>query len=297
MNDYQLTNKYLTVGIKSAGAELTSIKANDDGYEYLWQGDPAIWKRHAPILFPIVGRLQDDSYFFQDKEYHMSQHGFARDMDWKTVSSSSTKLVLQIQSTEETLAHYPFKFSLQITYELNDRQLKVDYQVRNTDEKTMFFSIGGHPAFNADFASATVSADKATFDHYVLAGNYLNPQAIGQFDFSSAHQISRSDFAHDAIILKAPEGSTELTLRTDVAAKHLSSNSLRKTASVSINAVNLAFFGIWSKATDDAPFVALEPWWGVADTIDTNKKLADKLGIMPLAVNKEKVFHYSMRFL
>ncbi len=118
-----LKNQYLTVLINEFGAELTSVK-DTSGLEYIWQADPSFWKRHAPILFPIVGRLKDNQYDYQGKTYQMTQHGFARDNQFKVESQLPTKVSLVLRPTDETLAKYPFKFELRIIYELVDHQLK-----------------------------------------------------------------------------------------------------------------------------------------------------------------------------
>ena len=142
-----LKNQYLTVLINEQGAELTSVK-DTDGLEYIWQADPAFWKRHAPILFPIVGRLKDNQYTYAGQTYEMTQHGFARDNQFEVESQLPTKVSLVLRPTEETLAKYPFKFELRIIYELVDHQLNVSLNVINPSQDTLLFSIGAHPGFN-----------------------------------------------------------------------------------------------------------------------------------------------------
>lgn len=295
MTEYKLSNNFLKVTISSAGAEVTSVKAANGGYEYLWQADPKVWKRHAPILFPIVGRLQDDSYLYEGKRYHMSQHGFARDFDWQLIAQDDESLTLGFQSNPETLVKYPFDFALEAHYELAGFQLRVSYQVANRSDRLMPFSIGGHPAFNADFndAQTSVTANEQTFTRYVLAGNYLNPQPIGKFSFSSVHKIQRSDFINDAIILKADKPYTELFLQANMKKEDPSQRSAR----IAVAAENVDFFGIWSKSSQGANFVALEPWWGVADTTDSDQQIDHKLAIKKLPAGEKQLFHYSMSFL
>ncbi|AZZ59957.1 aldose 1-epimerase family protein [Oenococcus sp. UCMA 16435] len=297
MNNYKLINKFLTVTVTGIGAELTSVKANNGDYEYLWQADPKIWKRHAPILFPNVGRLKDDTYNFDGIKYHLPQHGFARDMEWSLIEKTSSKLVLQLESSKETLSNYPFKFILQVVYELKNFELKVNYIVKNIDDKKMIFSIGGHPAFNANLENTSISANQQEFNRYVLNGNYLNPSSVGKFNFSSAHKISRSDFFNDAIILKADKELTELFLQTNVPDRGTDKATMGRSTRIAVAAKNLKFFGIWSKSDGNANFVAIEPWWGVADTISSNQRLENKFGSNTLSSGEKENFEYSMSFL
>ncbi|MDN6967324.1 aldose 1-epimerase family protein [Oenococcus sp. UCMA 17063] len=297
MNNYKLINKFLTVTVTGIGAELTSVKANNGGYEYLWQADPKIWKRHAPILFPNVGRLKDDTYSFNGIKYHLPQHGFARDMEWSLIEKTSSKLILQLESSEETLSNYPFKFILQVVYELKNFELKVNYIVKNIDDKKMIFSIGGHPAFNANLENTSISANQQEFNRYALNGNYLNPSSVGKFNFSSAHKISRSDFINDAIILKADKKLTELFLQTNVPGRGTDRAVMGRSTRIAVAAKNLKFFGIWSKSDGNANFVAIEPWWGVADTTNSDQKLENKFGSNTLSSEQKENFEYSMSFL
>src|SRR5699024_7785261 len=144
----KLENEYIIVQAKQQGAELTSIRMKEDNTEYLWNADPSHWNRHAPILFPIVGRLVNNTYFVDGTAYEMSQHGFARDMTFDIIHQTDTSVSFLLTSTEETLKKYPFLFSLTVTYTLVDTKVVVDYKVENTGKKEMYFSIGAHPGFN-----------------------------------------------------------------------------------------------------------------------------------------------------
>ena len=153
-------NDRLKVTLKSSGAEMTSI--NYLGTEYLWNGDKKYWGRHAPILFPIVGRLRDNKTQINGIEYEMGQHGFARDCEFEVVSSDSTSVCYELKENEETLKKYPYCFRLFVSYEIQENAVKVTYRVANKDEKTMFFSIGGHPAF------CWPLSDSEVFDDYEI---------------------------------------------------------------------------------------------------------------------------------
>ena len=141
-----LKNTALTLNISLHGAELTSIR-DSFGREFLWQADPAFWKRHSPVLFPIVGSLWDKHFRVNGREYEMGQHGFARDMDFRLVSESEDEMWFELNSTPETLAKYPYEFTLRIGYRLEANKIHVMWEVSGDDSQTMWFQIGAHPAF------------------------------------------------------------------------------------------------------------------------------------------------------
>ena len=122
---YTLKNDVLTVEIESFGAELKSVKSNATGTEYMWCADEKYWKRTAPVLFPIVGSLNHKEYTYKGEKYEMSQHGFARDREFNVISNTENAVWMELNEDKETLAVYPFKFTLQIGYELSDNQVKV----------------------------------------------------------------------------------------------------------------------------------------------------------------------------
>lgn len=141
-----LKNTALTLNISLHGAELTSIR-DSFGREFLWQADPAFWKRHSPVLFPIVGSLWDKHFRVNGREYEMGQHGFARDMDFRLVSEREDEMWFELKSSPETLAKYPYKFTLRIGYRLESNKIHVMWEVSGDDSQTMWFQIGAHPAF------------------------------------------------------------------------------------------------------------------------------------------------------
>ena len=141
-----LKNTALTLNISLHGAELTSIR-DSFGREFLWQADPAFWKRHSPVLFPIVGSLWDKHFRVNGREYEMGQHGFARDMDFRLVSEREDEMWFELKSSPETLAKYPYKFTLRIGYRLEANKIHVMWEVSGDDSQTMRFQIGAHPAF------------------------------------------------------------------------------------------------------------------------------------------------------
>ena len=140
-----LFNGRLSIEVSAHGAELCSIFSN--GKEYLWQADPAFWKRHSPVLFPIVGSVWENEYRNEDTTYVLTQHGFARDMEFTLISEENDEVRYQLVSNEETLKKYPFPFRLTIGYRIREKKVDVMWEVENTGEKEMHFQIGAHPAF------------------------------------------------------------------------------------------------------------------------------------------------------
>ena len=147
MELYELSNNEIMIRVSSFGAELKSLKDRKTEKEYLWDANPDYWKRTSPVLFPIVGSLQDGSYSFEGKTYAMSQHGFARDMEFALVKKTAEELVFALEDTAETHEKYPFAFRLEIGYRLEDRNVIASWKVLNKQDGKMYFSIGGHPAF------------------------------------------------------------------------------------------------------------------------------------------------------
>lgn len=140
-----ISNNIISISVKEHGAELASIK--HDGREYLWQADEAFWKRHSPVLFPIVGAVWNGEYRSHGNTYKMGQHGFARDMDFTLISQTDDELRYELVSTEETIKKYPYMFRLEIGYKLIDNKVRVMWHVENKGNETMSFQIGAHPAF------------------------------------------------------------------------------------------------------------------------------------------------------
>src|SRR5689334_5654407 len=142
-----LENDQLKVQVKNKGAELDSLYSKETNLEYLWSGDAKIWNKKSPILFPIVGTLKQNTYYYNNKPYTLTRHGFARDMDFSISAQSVTSATLTLENNEATLLHFPFAFRLDVIYALEASSLYVTYKVTNPGSDNMYFSVGGHPAF------------------------------------------------------------------------------------------------------------------------------------------------------
>lgn len=279
-----LKNEFLTVKVLTKGAELTSIINNLTQQEYLWQGDATFWGRQAPILFPFVGKSIDNQYQYQAQTYPMNQHGFARDQEFEVISQSQTSVTLQIADTKETRLVYPFAFVLQVTYQLKNNQIQVGYQVNNpsaTDD--LYFSIGGHPGFNIPLA------EKTKFEDYYLDfqpqksrvkipldGAYLDLDKRTLAPTDVAIDLSRDLFENDALIYELQGQKNTFWLKSD-----------KTSHAVGLTLENAPFIGVWSPYPADAPFVCLEPWWGIADQKHATGQLVDKFGVNQLQAQQE----------
>ncbi|WP_225047248.1 aldose 1-epimerase family protein [Lacticaseibacillus kribbianus] len=273
-----LTNDFLTATLATHGAELTSLVDNHSQHEYIWQADPTVWQRHAPVLFPFVGALKDKTYRYQGQDYHMGQHGFARDLDFTVAEQSQTSATFVLSDTPETRANYPFAFKFAITFTLENNTLAVAYHVENPDaDAPLYFSVGGHPGFNVP-----MTEDSDFTDYYLSFAPRKSrvqiPLTAGGIDYAHRTlaatdtnlQLDRKFFKNDAAIYQLT-GKNTFSIRSE-----------KTTRGVDLTVKDAQFMGVWSPYTDDATFVCLEPWWGIADTTDTTQELTDKLGINKL---------------
>lgn len=267
-----LNNEYLTIQVKSFGAELTSIVNNETGKEYLWQGDASFWKRQSPILFPIVGSLWNGEYRNNNIIYKMSQHGFARDNNFELISRTSDEVYYSFKSNEETIKIYPFHFELQIGYRLKKNRLYVIWKVVNTGTSDMFFQIGAHPGFfYADFDESVrergffafdgienlkykLIKDKGCVDpdkHYLLTlEDGLLPIDINTFDKDA---LIFEDNQINKVSLLDKDKKPYITLHFDA-----------------------PLVGLWSPKGKGSPFVCIEPWYGRCDRYGYNGDFKDR---------------------
>ena len=282
-----LKNKFLTIQINQKGAELTSIFNNKNQTEYLWNANPKFWGKSSPVLFPIVGSLKENIYCFEDKEYSLPRHGFAREREFiveKLEENSHTFLLVHDQNT---LKVYPFKFEFRLIYTLENNTVKVTYSVKNIGENKMYFSVGGHPAFAVPLAEYTDYTDyylefnKAeTFKRWGLTpGGLIEIQPIDFMIDTNRLDLRKELFYDDAIVFKDLE-STSVVLKSD-----------KTNHQLKFNFEGFPYLGVW--AAKDADFVCIEPWCGIADSANHNQKLTEKEGIIEL--NSGEIFERTWR--
>ncbi|MEM9829678.1 MAG: aldose 1-epimerase family protein [Bacteroidota bacterium] len=290
MENYILENDHLTVTFKTAGAELTSARRKDNNWEYIWQADPAVWARHAPVLFPIVGRLVDNQYTLRGETYSMGQHGFARDQNFSVVSHSATEITFGLTASPETQKIYPFNFVLDIHYTLNGDELTVTYQVTNHDQVDLPFSIGAHPAFycpaqqGQQWEEYHLKFEKnETLDRHLLENGLRNEKTERLLTNEDVLPLHRKLFESDAIIFKDTESDwVQIIRRSD------------GQPIVTVSFSGFPYLGIWQKVGAD--FYCIEPWYGIADTADRSGDFTEKEGIRQLSPGEQFVAKYQIKF-
>ena len=287
--NFEIKNKFIKAKINSFGAELNSLKRVDTNLEYMWQGNPNYWNRHSPVLFPIVGRLKNDSFTYKNQKYNMTQHGFARDCEFSLVSQSDNFLEFKLSNDEKSLEIYPFLFDLYISYKLEKSSLIVSYKVINKSDDKMLFSIGAHPAFNW-----SLEKDLKKEDYFLEFENiketkryFLNEKGLvyNHIDLKiEDNKIALNEelFQNDALVFNDSNIKT-LTLKTPTNENY-----------IKLNFNNFPYLGIWSKPTG-APFICIEPWFGVADDENSNQNLEDKEGLISLEKNEIFSCFYSIQ--
>lgn len=255
-----LENDKVKAGINLFGAELASFVKKDTGKEYMWNADGAYWKRHAPVLFPFVGSLKNKQFIYEGNAYSMGQHGFARDMEFHLISHTNEEARFLLAANEETMEKYPFLFRLEIGYRLEGKKLVVTWKVINEDKKTMYFSIGGHPAFMCPIAGQGVQTD------YYLAFDTENDLTYSKLSenglvykkdniLATNGGIMKIDahlFDEDALVVEGGQAHKVSLLMPD------------QTPYLTVE-FDAPLFGLWSPAKKNAPFICIEPWYGRCD--------------------------------
>lgn len=261
-----ISNKKLTIKVNPLGAELASITNNKTKEEYLWQADPTFWKRHSPILFPIVGGLWNSIYTHKSKTYELSQHGFARDNKFELIKEENDELRYLLKDNEKTLQVYPFHFNLEIRYQLIENKVKITWLVRNTGSETMYFQIGAHPAFNyPQFDKDDEEHGYFAFDlqkdltHILIKEKGCadpDKQYSTPLNTEGLLPINRHLFDKDALIFE--NSQTKKIVLLD--------KSKQPYITLYFDA---PVVGLWSPPTKyDCPFVCIEPWYGRCDRVN-----------------------------
>lgn len=262
---YELKNDKLTVGFETKGAELISLKDSKSGQEYLWCGDAKFWGRHSPVLFPIVGRVKDNKYRYENKEYTLSQHGFARDMEFTCVSQNQEEIWFGLDATPETKEKYPFDFRLEIGYHLAEDTVKVMWKVINKEsEKEMYFSIGAHPAFMCPLRDGEKQSDYSIWMDKEDEVSYFFIDAESGLMIDNKKQLKLENGYH-----RLEEGffdeSAYIIEDSQVHKISLVDSKNEPYITVSFQA---PLVGVWSPEKKNAPFVCIEPWYGRCDRED-----------------------------
>ena len=276
MSVFQIQNNELIIKVKSFGAELSSVFSTKNNIEYIWQANPNLWPRHAPHLFPIVGKLKNNSFDYLNINYQLPQHGFARDNEFICIEKTDSKLTFELTATEETLKHYPFHFSLQISYTLIGNNLITNYKIFNPNNTKLYFSVGAHPAFNCPLQTTETFEDYSLIfpTKKELVINTLNDGLIKNSTKTislneNKLKVSKTLFDNDALVF----------INSQIENVSLVSNKTKH--GVTMNCTNWPFFGIWTKKNSEN-FICLEPWFGIADFETSDSDFRAKTGIITL---------------
>lgn len=287
-----LENDHLCAKFSLLGAELKSCFDKNLNKELIYDGKGTWWNRSAPVLFPIVGKLKNDSYSIENKSFELNQHGFARNSEFEILKQTDSQITFSLESNSESLKKFPFDFSLQISYELSHKSITTTYKVLNRGTESMPFSIGAHPGFMCVFF------ENETFEDYYLefekeenlSRHLLNPEN-GLFNGESELVTPNSKiinlvyslFEKDAIVLKK--------LNSEV----IYLKNKQGTFTLKFSFEDFPYFGIWTK--NKAPFICLEPWCGLADNENSNQNFYSKEGINLLESNQTFERSYTFEVL
>lgn len=275
---YSLKNDVLNIHIKTTGAELCNITSAQNATEFLWQADPTIWGSHAPNLFPIIGSMKNNSYTYNNKTYHMPKHGFVRHNDNFIVKDQSdSSITFSLTSNDELYKYYPFLFEFKITYTLLGNKLTINHTVTNRDRKALYFSLGGHPAFNCP-----LSKDETYTDYYL---DFEQPENSQSYLLNMDNGLLTNDMKPafsdgNKIKLRPDLFNADALIFKDLKSRSVSLSHHTRGKVLTVNYSGFKQLGIWAKP--NAPYVCIEPWLGIADHEATDQKIENKEGILSL---------------
>lgn len=268
-----LFNSQLSATITTLGAELLTLVKNNKNY--IWQVDETYWNKTSPILFPIVGRLKQDSYTWNNQSYELPRHGFARNMEFAIHKMLDHQVIFELEDSESTRNVYPFAFKLLVAYTLMDSELVIEYFVRNQSDEVLPFSIGAHPAFavEGNFEDYSLQFNKEeVFETHHLENESFNGSTTLIASENNAFALNYKLFEKDALVFKQLHSN-------EVVLKNKDKNILK------VNFDHFPYLGIWTK--QNAPFLCIEPWCGLADTSSHDGNLEDKEGINHLPAGED----------
>ncbi len=275
----QLESEHLTVSIDPFGAQLNSIYGKQDGLEYLWQKDPDVWNSSAPVVFPIIGKLNNMEYRLNGKHYSMRSNGLIRYEQLQVLSADREKAVLQFTSTKQTYEQYPFHCHVILTFTLSGRCLQVHTDIYNDDDKLMYFNYGGHPGFRIP-----LQEKESSNDYYVEFEENENAWIYEVCESGQLTEVQRQFFMDERRFFIR----RELFLKEALAFQNVKSQAVSIRNLYNDKAVTLRFsgfdgLGIWSPCRKQpVRFICLEPWLGHADFVGFHGELSQRHGMQSL---------------
>ena len=279
---HTLENSQLKITVNTVGAELCKITSVKNNTEFMWDANPNVWGSFAPNLFPIIGALKEDTYIFEDTNYSLPKHGMVRNNKSVVLHEQTpNSLTFKLAFSEASLKIYPFKFEFYITYKLVNNTIEVLHTVKNVDDKLLYFSVGGHPAFKCTVFENEVYEDYfLEFEHIENSKTHLINMENGLisdatkpiFNNTNKLPLTHNLFNEDALIFK------------DLKSKKVALKSKTHGEVLSVSYKEFPYLGIWAKPTGD--YVCIEPWLGIADNENTNQDFKTKEGIIKLDAGK-----------
>ncbi|MDO4329617.1 MAG: aldose 1-epimerase family protein [Lachnospiraceae bacterium] len=286
----RLENQDLLIEVQAFGGELSRIYDKNHQREVLWEGRPEIWGRHAPILFPFIGKLYDGKYRFQGMEYGMTAHGFARDSQFELLSQTQDEVWYVLKDSEETLRKYPFHFRLEAGHRLEGNSIRVMWRVVNTGADTMYFMLGGHPAFKTP-EGITVHDFTLDFHRKAEQGpiHYQAPNEAGYEMEALSGQLELTDGTAKIVPGFFDQALTYIFDEAQVEAVSLLLPGGQPY--VTVHCPGIPYLGVWTMEKTH-PFVCLEPWFGRCDADGYQGELQDREGEVSLASGQEFTADY-----
>lgn len=268
---FEISNGEVTASVDSHGAELKSLRIAGSGTEYMWRGDPGYWGRTSPVLFPFIGTLKNGGYRFQGKTYKMMKHGFARDMEFKLVSHEASEVWFVLDADERTKEVYPFDFKLEIGYRLDGRRVKVLWRVENFSEETVYFSIGGHPAFHCP-----IRQGERRQDYYLDFGrkDCIRCTSVGWDGLVGARHVVL-ELENGRLPVRDELFERDAMVMEDGQVQRISLLTPDKKPYVTVS-FQAPVAAVWTPAGVQAPFICIEPWYGLCDSADFEGGLEER---------------------
>lgn len=289
-------NKYEVV-LNSLGAEINSFRVLKNGTQLVFEGPTEVWKYHAPVLFPHVGRIKDGFYTYKEKKYSLVNNGMSRDMEHKVIAQDEKSVTFELTESEETFPKFPWKFSLKTYYELKDDGLIFTTTVTNTDSSEMLFSLGSHTAFccprNTDAAGSTNSDYQYEFEvKEPLTTVLLNSEAQLACDEDGTAPCTKLYGEEDAGIIPINEkGFGNGHFFTKFSSNWVGLRNKKDNSLIKVNCENYPYLMVWqggngAEGISGNGFNCIEPWYGTADAENTDHSWENKPALISLESGK-----------
>lgn len=287
-----LENGRLRAEFDTLGAQLTSVR-DARGTQYIWQADPGVWGRHAPNLFPFIGRLKDGRYTLDGEEYAISTHGFARDREFSVAERTDASVSFRLTDSEETRRVYPFPFVLTITYTLEDNRLLKACTVENPSDRTLFYEFGGHDGYRAPLEEGETMAD---YSIRLPGVEELRPYGMDPAGLLTPKEAS-FPLEEGRIALTPASYGLDTVILDSLPRRRASLVDKAGRERVRVDFPDFPYLGLWTPDKPfDTGFVCIEPWSSLPDAHFVGRGLEDKAGVRSLPPGGAETLRYTVTF-